>query len=129
MSDNDSIRRGDALAAVLHGPTDKDDNRIWEDERSYVCEKTAYRAIRGLPKVQHPYSYIGKDNKPILARDLEDQRDAALARVAELEAACALSGVTLLVETLKYCARDDGTPPENRKRAAKDALATLKSGA
>lgn len=29
------------------------------------------------------YRYIGKDGMPILARDLEDQRDAALAKLAK----------------------------------------------
>jgi exosome complex RNA-binding protein Csl4 len=36
---------------------------------------------------QQTYHYIGKDGKSVLARVLEDQRDAALARIAELEAA------------------------------------------
>ena len=31
------------------------------------------------------YLYIGRDGKPILARDLEDQRDAALARAEQAE--------------------------------------------
>ena len=31
------------------------------------------------------YRYIGKDGMPTLARDLEDQRDAALAKLAEVE--------------------------------------------
>jgi hypothetical protein len=35
---------------------------------------------------QQTYHYIGKDGKPVLARVLEDQRDAALARIAQLEA-------------------------------------------
>ena len=26
-----------------------EDNRIWIDERPYVCEETAYRAIRAIP--------------------------------------------------------------------------------
>jgi hypothetical protein len=129
MSDNNLIRRGDALAAVRHSPSDKDGNRIWAGERPCICEENAYRAIESLPAAHHGYRYIGKDNNPILARDLEDQRDDALAQVAELEATMALSGLALLVETLKYCARDDGTHPENRKRAAKDALAKLKGGA
>lgn len=30
------------------------------------------------------YTYIGKDGKPILARDLEDQRDAAREHAQEL---------------------------------------------
>jgi hypothetical protein len=38
------------------------------------------------------YRYIGKDGMPILARDLEDQRDAALAKLA------------MAVETLKNIA-------------------------
>jgi len=33
------------------------------------------------------YRYIGKNGMPILARELEDQRDAAIARIAELEKA------------------------------------------
>jgi len=35
---------------------------------------------------QQTYHYIGKDGQPVLARVLEDQRDAALARIAKLEA-------------------------------------------
>jgi exosome complex RNA-binding protein Csl4 len=35
---------------------------------------------------QQTYHYIGKDGQSVLARVLEDQRDAALARIAELEA-------------------------------------------
>ncbi|MEO1108293.1 MAG: hypothetical protein AAFX90_10255 [Pseudomonadota bacterium] len=36
--------------------------------------------------VERPYIYYGKDGKPISARELEDQRDALLARVEELSA-------------------------------------------
>jgi len=32
------------------------------------------------------YRYIGRDGKPVLARDLEDQRDAAIARAETAEA-------------------------------------------
>jgi hypothetical protein len=35
--------------------------------------------------MSHDYWYIGKDNKPILARTLEDQRDAALEEVLRLK--------------------------------------------
>ncbi len=34
---------------------------------------------------EKPYTYIGKDGKPVLARDLEDERDALKERVKELE--------------------------------------------
>jgi hypothetical protein len=33
------------------------------------------------------YRYIGKDGMPILARDLEDQRDAALAKLEKIKKA------------------------------------------
>jgi hypothetical protein len=119
MSDNDLIRRGDALAIADKWSTLT--QRVFGNSGPVI-------EIAALPATPQSHSYIGKDGVPILARDLENQRDDVLARVAELEAACALSGVTLLVETLKYCARDDGTHPENRKRAAKDVLAKLKGG-
>ncbi len=40
---------------------------------------------------KQPYTYIGKDGRPVLARDLEDQLDLAKTRIAELERA--LSGL------------------------------------
>jgi hypothetical protein len=46
------------------------------------------------------YRYIGKNGKPILARDLEDQRDAAEAKVAALTAELELAQAQL-----------DGLPP------------------
>ena len=36
---------------------------------------------------KQPYTYIGKDGRPVLARDLEDQLEAANGRIAELERA------------------------------------------
>lgn len=33
-----------------------------------------------------PYTYIGKDGKPVLARDLEDERDALCKELEELKA-------------------------------------------
>jgi hypothetical protein len=47
------------------------------------------------------YRYIGKDGMPILARDLEDQRDAALSRIEELEARLA-KAAELVVEECPY---------------------------
>jgi hypothetical protein len=41
--------------------------------------------LKGLLDRQ-TYAYTGKDGKTILARDLEDQRDALAARIEELEA-------------------------------------------
>jgi hypothetical protein len=37
------------------------------------------------------YRYIGKDGMPILARDLEDQRDAALAKLEQIEKAWSMA--------------------------------------
>lgn len=51
-----------------------------------------FRRIEMLEKELHAlrnaqsYLYIGKDGKPVLARDLEDRAEAAEKRVAELEA-------------------------------------------
>jgi hypothetical protein len=51
------------------------------------AELTPQRAERDALQQAQTYRYIGKDGKSILARDLEDQRDAALARVEALEVA------------------------------------------
>jgi hypothetical protein len=75
MTDNDLIRRGDALAIV--GPM-AHSNSLY----AAIAGQSAYNATRAIPAARHGYTYIGKDSKPILARVLEDQSDAALARVA-----------------------------------------------
>jgi hypothetical protein len=54
-----------------------------------VNDLAQMEAERDALQQAQTYRYIGKDGKPILARDLEDQRDAALARVDVLEAALA----------------------------------------
>jgi hypothetical protein len=81
------------------------------------------------------YRYIGKDGMPILARDLEDQRDAALSRIEELEAELAKAvealdeavylldvteeditkgaGVYRIVNTLKELTGEGGTHDKN----------------
>jgi hypothetical protein len=42
---------------------------------------------RDLEGAAKPYTHIGKDGKAVLARDLEDQRDAAHKRIEELKEA------------------------------------------
>jgi exosome complex RNA-binding protein Csl4 len=63
------------------------------------------------------YQYIGKDGKPVLARVLEDQRDAALARIVELEAerdATHAAGYRAGVEAAaEICAKHAGLPTGN----------------
>jgi len=41
--------------------------------------------------IRPEYRYIGKDGMPILARDLEDQRDAALAKLEQIEEAWSMA--------------------------------------
>lgn len=52
-----------------------------------VSEVSALQAkIDALHSAQS-YTYIGRDGKPVLARDMEDRAEAAEARIRELEAA------------------------------------------
>lgn len=50
-----------------------EDNRIWIDERPYVCEETAYRAIRAIPL---------PTNADLLAEAMKLPEVAALVKVA-----------------------------------------------
>jgi capsid protein len=52
-----------------------------------AAETARLTAVNEALHQAHPYNYIGKNGKPILARDLEYQRDAAEAKVAALTAA------------------------------------------
>ncbi|MBY6005412.1 hypothetical protein KUV62_15915 [Salipiger bermudensis] len=52
------------------------------------CSASAYvtaNAILEVVLAAQSYTYIGKDGKPVLARDLEDERDALRARLDEAE--------------------------------------------
>lgn len=65
---------------------------ILEGRGGFVKDSTITATLRALSaaptKLQQgqPYRYIGKDMKTILARDLEDQRDAALAALTQSRA-------------------------------------------
>jgi hypothetical protein len=59
-------------------------DKLIEAQAAEIARLTAVN--EALHQAQ-PYSYIGKNGKSILARDLEDQRDAAEAKVAALTAA------------------------------------------
>jgi len=106
---NDLIRRGDAkrLCKVWIGLDER--NRITLQFHSgsfavtdeYFVQPNGYVAVSdidALPAVPHvspetfaelqakqTYHYIGKDGKPVLARDLEDERDELRAELAKLD--------------------------------------------
>jgi exosome complex RNA-binding protein Csl4 len=62
-------------------------DKLLADEAAKVAAMTDNPVARwNAHNPQQTYHYIGKDGQPVLARVLEDQRDAALARIAELEA-------------------------------------------
>ena len=66
--------------------------RIGSEDGAYVEMLAAADCIQALSaengrlKAEQPYTYMGKDGKSVLARELEDERDVLAARIAGLEA-------------------------------------------
>ncbi|SNZ21705.1 hypothetical protein [Cohaesibacter gelatinilyticus] len=60
-----------------------------ETKEVAMTEAAGLWNARPLENAAKPYTYIGKDGHAVLARDLEDQRDAAHKRIEELEEASA----------------------------------------
>ena len=58
--------------AILHDHTKPDDNRLWGDERPYICEESAYRTILAL----EPDAQQALDK-------LLGEKDAEIARLRE----------------------------------------------
>lgn len=63
------------------------DNPALDEIERLQSELDAERERADTLHKAQPYLYIGKNGKTILARNLEDQRDAALANVAKLREA------------------------------------------
>ena len=81
-----------------------------------------------LTKLQQgqPYRYIGKDMKTILARDLEDQRDAALAALTQSRAETAAA----YERAAKQCDKIAGNTadfPRDHRRAAGQCASNIRA--
>ena len=62
--------------AILHDHTKPDDNRLWGDERPYICEESAYRTILALePDAQQAL------DKLLAEKDAEIERTIAVAKI------------------------------------------------
>ena len=59
----------------------------WTDEQGEVWVPFSDYMHLTAQLEKQTYTYIGKDGRPVLARDLEDQLEAANGRIAELERA------------------------------------------
>jgi len=96
----DDAREGLAELARLGQQMDAQTDapeRIWITLTQAVSGWIRIKSLERVPRLEYiradiladwqasqGYRYIGKDGKPVLARDLEDERDAAQAEIAKL---------------------------------------------
>lgn len=92
--DNITLRRvGHMLLAAQAMADDMIQALAAERDAYRLRAEQAYEQLKKLLASQH-YSYIGKDGKQVLARELEDERDALRAENERLRAAAALASIT-----------------------------------
>lgn len=76
----ESVEQWARLAGANLKPNREFRHKTGATLRDLAAERDALLAAQS-------YTYIGKDGKPVLARDLEDERDALRARLDEAERA------------------------------------------
>lgn len=69
------------------------------------------------------YTYIGKDGKPVLARDLEDERDALRARLDEVKRV-----IGIVYTGLEFMAADDDDAGQMASRLVRHVRAFINGG-
>lgn len=95
--------------------TDPDPDRTETMVRALFAERDSLQETVNALHSAQSYTYIGKDGVPVLARDLEDQRDALQAKV---EAA----------ETVLSMVRSKGAHAAGRKEALEEAISVCERG-
>jgi hypothetical protein len=99
----------------------------WEEEAAAV---EALVKERDEALAAQPYTYIGKDMKPILARDLEAAKDAAEAKLTECEARLgkAIEALRKIADYTHIGESGQGVKQHAEARIASAVLAELEGG-
>ncbi len=98
----------------------------WEKFLAVCAERDALQAKVGALHSAQSYTYIGKDGRPVLARDLEDQRDAAYTAGFEAYREMAIDRVGEIERHWDGSYRHNGNGYSDGTFAAEAALRAIK---
>ena len=88
------------LHKVAQGSTNMGDTAAFIFAISHACDDGLLERLRHA-EMQRPYTYVGRDGKAIKARDLEDQRDDAIARAETAEMKLAEADSLVFLTTMR----------------------------